>query len=134
MDHVATVPPAAEGIIDVAAVLERFEGDWELIREVAELFLDDCPRRIEVVRQAIAAGDCAELQRAAHSLKGSMSNFSGAAAVQAALRLELMGRNGDLHDAEDARATLEREVARLTTTLVQVLHEARGGSDAHPAP
>jgi HPt (histidine-containing phosphotransfer) domain-containing protein len=125
-----TTPNAAvDGIIDRAEILERFEGDWDLVREVIGLFLEDCPHRLCAVRDALAAGDCDALQRAAHSLKGSVSNFSASDAVQAALRLEMIGRGGDLAEAVAASAALEREIARLTPVLAHLIAEADAGGD-----
>ena len=64
---------------------------------------------------AIARGDGQALQRAAHSLKGTVRSFGAQAAGEAALRLEVMGRGGDLTQAAPACAELEQEVAHLDT-------------------
>ena len=61
------------------------------------------------------------MQLAAHSLKGSVANFAAAAAVAAALRLEIMGHDGDLSHAGEAVAALEREI----DLLIPVLHTLR---------
>ena len=120
MNHAETTAASIDAIIDRAEVLERFEGDMDLVREVAELFIADCPHRLAAVREALADGDSAGLQRAAHSLKGSVSNFSAGAAVEAALRLEMLARAGDLTDAATACSTLEREIARLMPALLRL--------------
>ncbi len=104
-------------IIDKTAVLERFEGDAELLGEIVQLFLEDCPRRLAEMREALRRGDRDALQRTAHSLKGSVGNFNAEAAVAAALRLELMSPAGDVALLDEACAALEREVARLATAL-----------------
>ncbi len=104
---------SAESIIDRAAVLERFEGDVELMREIADLFLEACPARMQAVRDALAHHDSKALQLAAHSLKGAVSNFAASEASAAALRLELIGRNGDLSDADDAYEVLDDAVTQL---------------------
>src|SRR5436190_16020451 len=82
-----TIPAPAP--FDEAAVLERVEGDVELLREIVELFLEDSLRLREEVRAAVAAGDAAALRRSAHTLKGAASNFGAAAVVAAALQLEI---------------------------------------------
>ena len=109
-------------VIDEAELLGRFEGDTELVREVAQLFLDDCPHRLEALRAALASGDAAALQRAAHSLKGSVSNFAAPAAAEAARRLEVLARDGQLTYAAAACAALEREIARLVPALIRLTH------------
>lgn len=114
------IDAVADDVIDYAILLDRFEGDTELIREVAALFLEDCPRRMDAVRDAVATGDCSALQSAAHSLRGSVSNFAASAAAQAALHLEVIGRDGAMADARAAWAVLERELARLTPVLLRL--------------
>ena len=121
MTDTVTTEPLGDAIIDRAALLDRFEGDLTLVGEVAGLFLEDCPGRLDAVREALAAGDAEALESAAHSLKGSVSNFAGSAAVEAALRLETMGRDGDLTDAPAACAALEREIARLLPELIHLV-------------
>ena len=51
--------------------------------------------------------------RAAHKLKGSVANFAAPIAYDAALRLEVMGRNGHLDDAPEALEELESALEDL---------------------
>jgi HPt (histidine-containing phosphotransfer) domain-containing protein len=50
------------------------------------------------MRDAFSIADAQAIERAAHGLKGSVSNFGAAAAVEAALELEIMGRTGNLEN------------------------------------
>jgi HPt (histidine-containing phosphotransfer) domain-containing protein len=61
----------------------------------------------------------AELRRAAHTLKGSADMFAARSAVETAQRLETMGRDQDLTDAEDTCSALEEVVGRLLPALQQ---------------
>ena len=120
MTDLEQTDPIIDTIIDRTVLLERFEGDLLLLQEIAELFLEDCPRRMHAVREALAAGDAAALHAAAHSLKGSVGNFGGGDAVAAARRLEMMGRDGDLTEAPAACAALEEAIARLVPALTRL--------------
>jgi len=111
------------GIIDPKRVLEQFEGDLDLLQEVIELFLRDCPIRLREMRDAIASGDHPTLLRAAHSVKGSAAIFSATSAVNVALRLETMVREGDLCGVEEAYAAVETELGRLTPVLAALARE-----------
>jgi HPt (histidine-containing phosphotransfer) domain-containing protein len=101
----------------VALLVDLFGGDVELLREVVELFLRDCPARLSDVRDAVGRRDGAALARSAHSLKGSVANFAADPAVAAAQRLQLMGRTGDWAEVDEALADLETEIGNLTSTL-----------------
>jgi HPt (histidine-containing phosphotransfer) domain-containing protein len=106
--------------INWTAVLDRFENDKELLREVVALFLDDCPRRLDELRAAVLRGDRAAVEQVAHSIKGSVANFAAATAVTAAQRLEMIGRDGDMTTAGAACSALEQEVNRLSAALVHL--------------
>jgi HPt (histidine-containing phosphotransfer) domain-containing protein len=94
-------------ILDRAVALERVGGDSELLQEMAQLFLQEYPSQLEAVRAAVRERDAKALERSAHSLKGSVGNFGAAAAQDAALRLEMLGRRGELVEVDQALVHLE---------------------------
>jgi PAS domain S-box-containing protein len=104
-------------ILDVQHALTRVGQDQELLRELAGLFLKDCPRLVEEIRAAIVAGNAHKLKTAAHSLKGAVDNFAAKPAFEAALRLEILGRNGNLSGAPEACTALQTELERLKPAL-----------------
>jgi len=74
------------------------------------------------VRLAVARKDAAAVDRTAHTLRGSASNFCSIAS-DAALKLERMGRAGNLTGSEEAFAALEEDIARLLPALGALLAE-----------
>ena len=109
-----TVAPAANPeVCDVTALLARFEDDTALIQELAVLFLDDAPSLLEKIRQAVQSCDSSSLEKAAHALKGSVSNFCAQQAQDAAVRLEEIGRAGQAESAEPALRCLEKSLNEL---------------------
>ena len=109
------------GVLDEEAALDRAGGDRELLQDLVELYLREAPRLLQDVQKAVARSDPAQLKIAAHSLKGAVDNFAAKDAFAAALRLEILGRNGNLAGAEEAFAILEREMDRLKLALSQLL-------------
>src|SRR5712691_8641718 len=73
------VRKSADGL-DRATLMERLEGDAGLLAEMVGLFLQDYPRLLAAMREAAARGDAKSLERAAHTLKGAVSNFAAPAA------------------------------------------------------
>jgi PAS domain S-box-containing protein len=110
---------------DRAKALEAVGGDQELLREVAALCIESAPEHLSQIQAAIAGRDCRALERAAHTLKGMVSNFGARAAQEAALSLEMMGRRQDLTCVEDAFATLELELRRLAEALRPLVGETQ---------
>lgn len=103
--------------LNLAIALERVGGDEELLREIAGLFLEDCPTLMTKIEQAVATNDAFNLERAAHSLKGSIANFGSEAAYQASLDLEQIGRSKDLAKMHEAHAKLVEVMAHVTPEL-----------------
>jgi two-component system sensor histidine kinase/response regulator len=107
------VEPAQAASWNKVEALDRIGGDEELLREVCEIFLEESPKLLKKLQQAVAAGDADGVVRAAHSLKGESSYLSASGTSRAARQLEEMGHNKDLSHARDTLAVLEREVAGL---------------------
>jgi HPt (histidine-containing phosphotransfer) domain-containing protein len=103
--------------MDRKVALSRVAGDAELLKEIAVLFLEDYPKSLLLLRDAVEHGDSQELERTAHGLKGSVSNFGAPAAVEAALTLETLGRAHQMREAAEALDVLERALAALRPEL-----------------
>ncbi len=104
-------------VFDKTVALSRVGGDLELLKEIAVLFLEDYPKSLVEIRQAVEKGDAKRLERTAHGLKGSVSNFGALPAVTAALQLEAMGRDQQLAEVEQVLHTLELALATLRPEL-----------------
>jgi len=103
--------------LDVASALERVGGDEDLLKDIAGIFLEECPSQLADVRDAVRAKDAEAIQSAAHSLKGSVGNFGANRAHEAALRLEMMGRNNDISASEQALTELEHAIEAVRPQL-----------------
>ena len=109
------------GPLNRAAVLDRLGGDTTLLREITAIFLAEYPGLLAEIRDAIATGKSRDVERAAHTLKGSVSNFGVVAATKAALELELIGRHGRMADAPAAFNHLLERFRELEPMLVKLL-------------
>lgn len=113
-------PSTTSPAIDVQAAMQHLGCDVTLLREIAALFLADYPQRLAELRAALACRDPRALERAAHSLKGSLSNFVAADAVSAAIRVEHIARSGDLTAAREACTALECEIELVKRALAEL--------------
>ena len=109
---------ATGGVFDQVAALTRVEGDTELLLEIIEVFLDDSPRLMGRIREALKRRDLKSLEQAAHTLKGSVGNFGAPIAYAAALKLEKIGREGNVERAQEAWMELEEAMEQLKPALV----------------
>lgn len=109
-----------EQILDLDAALGRVDGDRELLVEMADLFLDEYPRLLTTLRDAVAHGNAQTAAYAAHTLKGSVANFAAMPSFTAAQKLERIARQGDLTQAHAAFADLEAQLTRLKPVLANL--------------
>jgi two-component system, sensor histidine kinase and response regulator len=104
-------------VLDHKLALARLDGDEALLTDLARLFLEEGPKMLNAVQVALADKDAARLERAAHSLKGAVSTFAAQAAFDAALKLERLGRAGELEESQKVYAALESQIQRLRVAL-----------------
>ena len=120
-DSMETKYPGSGDGLDRIAALDRVGGDVDLLKDVARVFLDDCPRCLEELRSAAARGDCPTVERVAHGLKGAASNFGACRVVAAGLSLEQVGRAAKLGDFAPALVKLEVALAALCDELEELI-------------
>jgi CheY-like chemotaxis protein/HPt (histidine-containing phosphotransfer) domain-containing protein len=125
VEHMAAGQPPAEPDLPPPSeisdnVLARVGGDRQLLAEISKLFVDDAPRHLEKIREAIEQRDGESLRRAAHGLKGAAANFEADGVVSAARTLEEIGRTATFDRHEDAWRALNIETERLVSTLTRV--------------
>ena len=106
--------------IDRVSLLERVEGDQELLIEMIHLFQEDAPTLLNTMRDALQHGDMTLLERSAHSMKGAVSNLSAKATAAAAQQLEKDAKNKNSESAKKSLAELERAVELLNPALIEL--------------
>jgi CheY-like chemotaxis protein len=111
------IPEAGLSAFNRAESLHRVGGSVEILKELVALFSDECPKQMDRIEQAYREGDMLGLSRAAHALKSSVAIFASQRAHAAALRIEVMGREGDASDFPEAWEKLQQEVERLKEAL-----------------
>lgn len=107
--------------LDLALALSRVGGDVALLREIAQIFLEQYPQILSDIRRAIASGDGPALERAAHFLKGGVANFGAKRAADAAFLLENIGRDGRWENSARALADLEAALEKLRPELTALV-------------
>ena len=113
--------------LDWQKALENVDDSEELLLELAKLFIETKADMMAQISTAIANSDAPGLHRAAHNLKGSARIFAAGEAVDGAMRLEVMGADGDLRGAAECLAELELTIDQLTTALAERIGRAGAG-------
>ncbi len=119
IDRVLSEHPAKkqEPAIQLDELRARLDGNDDLMAELAQLFLDDAPRLIQAIHEAVASGDAARLESAAHALKGSASTLGANGLTSFARKLEMQARAMRLEGSGETCSQLEQEWERLKVEL-----------------
>jgi HPt (histidine-containing phosphotransfer) domain-containing protein len=110
---------------DPGELLERIEGDEELLRELLVLFRDDSQKNLLKAKAAMAEKDFQALSRAAHTLKGMLRNLDMAAASQVASRLEIAANEDQAQLCAELVPMVEAALAAMSSLVEARLTGAR---------
>jgi len=106
---------------DEPDILSAVGGNMKLLARVREAFVEQTPRLMQGIRDAIAARDAKSIYEKAHTMKGAVSNFGVAGAVQAASEIERAGRESAIDRAAELLPLLEAKVRDLEERLEEAL-------------
>ncbi len=112
-----------DAIFNMHKALAHADGDMEFFKELIRIFLTSYPDQLTNIQDAIMKGDSNTLERNAHTIKGSLGVFCAGHALEAALQLELMGRENNMTGVENAYISLEKEIGRLKSRLEAVIKD-----------
>jgi signal transduction histidine kinase/CheY-like chemotaxis protein len=95
-------PPAGEPAAPTQALLASLGGDRALLRDVVTLFLEDAPRQLDELQDAVKAGEPGAVFMAAHALRGSAANFGPSPLLDALVHIEAQAQQEDLRGCATA--------------------------------
>jgi CheY-like chemotaxis protein len=120
MDAVLTKPidlrqllAVVRGVTGIDPIVEAVGGNVKLLERVSEAFAKQTPGLLIAMREAIRQRDSEALYRAAHTIKGAVSNFPGDPSFDLSLMVEQAARQSNFERAATLVTRLEAAVAAL---------------------
>jgi len=115
----AGAPEIFRASVDLAVLASyekiQLDGEPDLIVELIDLYLEDAPRRVAVMRESLAKRNWLSVKREAHSLRGSSGNLG-------ALQMALICDEIEGIESGDLFPSIEPLLSCLEQELEQVLH------------
>ena len=108
---------AALPALDLEDLLARVEGDREILRELAQVFLRGLPGHLGRLEAFLAAEDQQAIIQEAHAFKGELANLSAKAASNMAREMELAAKAGDMERLGRSWQGLRQEIRRFREAL-----------------
>lgn len=112
-----------EDIIDLPEVLERIQNDHELLAELLEIFMEDCPKKMQTLRAALQRKDAAYVGEIAHSVKGASGNISVKPLYSRFLKIEELAKGNQLDSIPPILTEIEGYFQELVTYSAQLKKE-----------
>jgi CheY-like chemotaxis protein/HPt (histidine-containing phosphotransfer) domain-containing protein len=104
-------------VFNAAEILERLEGDKDIVEIVCNGFLEDIPLQIQILKENIKIEDMEVVTRQAHTIKGASANIGGYFLCEVACSMEKSGKAGDLDAIKKRVGQLEKEFYRLKDAM-----------------
>ena len=120
------VEESAPDAVDLTALaaFREMDPDGEMLAQLIEVFLENTPTILAEAQDALARGSAPLLGRAAHTLKGSCSNFGARRMRDICEQLEALADRGSLGVAGALLQTLQKEFLRVRIALEKELPAA----------
>jgi PAS domain S-box-containing protein len=106
---------------DKKAILDRIDGDVDLFKQLIQLFVEEVPRQINHIKQAIREKDADRITLYAHTIKGSAYNIRAMELKQIAFDIEQAGKSSNFNLAASKIDTLVDTYEKLYSELSRVL-------------
>ncbi|MBF0371399.1 MAG: response regulator [Magnetococcales bacterium] len=121
------IPSIEEVEADIQRLLETVDGDIALFKEVGELYFNDAPRQMALIREGVSQQNALQVGESAHSLKGASGAFGMESQVyKMALAIEKLGKSGELQKAESLYDNLGKSLKILESVFNNVIHGQEG--------
>jgi HPt (histidine-containing phosphotransfer) domain-containing protein len=112
------------GVIDELLALSE-DGDPELLVDLITMFVADGPEKLRSIVGGLAAGDLHQMERAAHSLKGSAGNLGATAVQNHCDTIQVATRRQQVDGLATVVDALERDFATALRELQDLLGKFR---------
>lgn len=101
------------------------DGDPELLIDLIQMFLDDAPVKLQAILRGVESGDWEQVERAAHSLKGSSGNLGATQVQNACDTIQNACRAGRTTDAVQTVQGLPEHFEAAETALRELISKLR---------
>ena len=110
--------PKRDGkVFDRDELMERLDGDEELLQDILEIYVEDAPRLIKKIKNAYSEHDIELVDREGHTLKGASANISAPAVRDTAHQIEMAGKSGNLDGVDALIRQVEKEFEEFRNIL-----------------
>ncbi len=108
-------------VFDHEALYKRLMNDETLIQTVAESFIVDMLKQIELFKLSVDSGDIEMATTQAHKIKGGSANMGGMVLSAFAFQMEQAGKASDLETLRENSRRMEQDFIQLKLEIEEKL-------------
>lgn len=105
---------AGSSVLNEQWLLEKARGNRDFLKKLFAVFVDQQPRKLEEMQQALADGDLKEVAFMAHTLKGGAATMGAEVLKDRAYEVEKASKSGD---SDLTKREIEAMVQELADTM-----------------
>jgi len=105
-------------VCELDQILEQLDNDYDLLHEMIDLFLMECPKQLDDLKKA--QGNPYQLAEAAHAIKGTLGHFNADYAKGIADKIEKQAQSGQSAELQNLTESLVVAVSEVTLQLQQM--------------
>ncbi|QDV88486.1 response regulator [Planctomycetes bacterium TBK1r] len=124
-NHADVDPAAASEPTDWSKALELCAGDQTLLIDILEAFLEETPRLMNELEQALADADGQAAKRLAHTLKGALKALGLAAMGDLAFQIEQRATDDSLAETDSTLSQLRQQLDAAIADARRVVNGER---------
>lgn len=106
--------------VNLEQIKQTTLGDDEFLAELIDIYLDDAPPQLELLRAAVARADAAAASSVAHRLKGSSGHIGAESLSQLCSQIERAGRQSRVDEINRMMPSVEEEFSRVQAYLARL--------------
>jgi HPt (histidine-containing phosphotransfer) domain-containing protein len=112
-------------VFNPAAALDRFDNDFDLLFKLTGVFFGEIETYKEMLEQAFSTGNCIELEKIAHKIRGSAHTIGAEQLADIAERIELQSRSplADIAQTEGDYQKILLKIEQVKETLTEWLKD-----------
>jgi HPt (histidine-containing phosphotransfer) domain-containing protein len=118
-------PPGQTKAVQIQRIQAIADGDLAFERELIEVFLSNTEEHLEALEAALVAGNGEEVERQAHTIKGSSANAGAKGLQEIADRIERIGSGESPAQVLERLSEITSEFKRVRTFFKAYLESRR---------
>jgi len=115
----------SDELLDLAEFKERVQDDIELLLELLDIYSSDFEEKRKLLQEAVETKNYDQIKSIAHSIKGASGNISAKTMRECFVKLEEMGKTGDISGAPELLVRVDQIYGDLSKRFDQLKIELK---------